>query len=134
MECGSDIGGLDPTDALVPPRGRTREEGADTSVAAPLLYMNFPHECVSVTSSLCIGRDPSFSPLAESLGAFPKVSKRHAEIKLIGGKFVLTDLNSTNGTFVNGRRLAPGETIELANQMTLRFSTFLEVSTVLQDT
>jgi pSer/pThr/pTyr-binding forkhead associated (FHA) protein len=34
------------------------------------------------------------------------VSKRHAQIILKEGKFVVRDLKSTNGTYVNGRRIA----------------------------
>ncbi|HEV7472966.1 MAG TPA: FHA domain-containing protein [Pyrinomonadaceae bacterium] len=38
-----------------------------------------------------------------------KVSRRHARITFSDGKYVLEDLGSTNGTFVNrGKRLAPG--------------------------
>jgi len=38
-----------------------------------------------------------------------KVSRRHARITLIDGQYLLEDLGSTNGTFVNrGRRLPPG--------------------------
>jgi hypothetical protein len=38
-----------------------------------------------------------------------KVSRRHARIIYDGGKFMIEDLGSTNGTFVNrGRRLIPG--------------------------
>lgn len=38
-----------------------------------------------------------------------KVSRRHARIKFANGQFVIEDLGSTNGTFVNrGRRLIPG--------------------------
>lgn len=38
-----------------------------------------------------------------------KVSRRHARIIFDGGKFLIEDLGSTNGTFVNrGRRLIPG--------------------------
>jgi pSer/pThr/pTyr-binding forkhead associated (FHA) protein len=38
-----------------------------------------------------------------------KVSRRHARITLSDGKYVLEDLGSTNGTFVNrGKRLAAG--------------------------
>ncbi len=38
-----------------------------------------------------------------------KVSRRHARIKLLDGKYVIEDLGSTNGTYVNrGRRLLPG--------------------------
>lgn len=35
----------------------------------------------------------------------PEMSRRHFEIKLIGTSHVLTDLNSSNGTWVNGRKV-----------------------------
>ena len=39
-----------------------------------------------------------------------KVSRRHARISLRNGQYVIEDLGSTNGTFVNrGHRLASGE-------------------------
>jgi pSer/pThr/pTyr-binding forkhead associated (FHA) protein len=39
-----------------------------------------------------------------------KVSRRHARISFREGQYVIEDLGSTNGTFVNrGRRLKPGE-------------------------
>ena len=39
-----------------------------------------------------------------------KVSRRHARISLRNGQYVIEDLGSTNGTFVNrGHRLAPGD-------------------------
>ena len=38
-----------------------------------------------------------------------KVSRRHARISFSDGKYVLEDMGSTNGTFVNrGKRLVPG--------------------------
>lgn len=38
-----------------------------------------------------------------------KVSRRHARIRIQDGKYVIEDLGSTNGTYVNrGRRLLPG--------------------------
>ena len=38
-----------------------------------------------------------------------KVSRRHARIVYQGGRYLIEDLGSTNGTFVNrGRRLIPG--------------------------
>lgn len=38
-----------------------------------------------------------------------KVSRRHARIRRENGRYVIEDLGSTNGTFVNrGRRLIPG--------------------------
>lgn len=39
-----------------------------------------------------------------------KVSRRHARISFRSGQYVIEDLGSTNGTFVNrGRRLKPGD-------------------------
>ncbi len=35
----------------------------------------------------------------------PTVSARHAEIRKVAGGFEIADLNSTNGTFVNGQRI-----------------------------
>lgn len=49
----------------------------------------------------------------------PRVSREHAQIRLIHGECVLFDLNSTGGTSVNGRRvnthnLRPGDVISFA--------------------
>ena len=35
----------------------------------------------------------------------PRVSRSHAQLRLINGQYILFDLNSTGGTFVNGRRI-----------------------------
>jgi hypothetical protein len=49
----------------------------------------------------------------------PNVSRTHAELRPRGGSWVLTDLGSTNGSSVNGRRIdaptvvKPGDEIEL---------------------
>jgi pSer/pThr/pTyr-binding forkhead associated (FHA) protein len=47
----------------------------------------------------------------------PRVSRNHAQLRSIKGRFVVFDLNSTGGTFVNGQRtsqsvLYPGDVIE----------------------
>jgi pSer/pThr/pTyr-binding forkhead associated (FHA) protein len=43
------------------------------------------------------------------------VSRMHARIDLEQDRYSVTDLNSTNGTRVNGRMLAANETTELAD-------------------
>src|SRR5437764_2219556 len=50
-----------------------------------------------------------------------KVSKEHATIDRIGDRYIITDLVSTNGTFVNGRRavetfLRDGDIIQVAHK------------------
>ena len=49
----------------------------------------------------------------------PRVSRAHAQLRIVQDRFVLFDLNSSGGTFVNGQRatqsvLYPGDVISLA--------------------
>lgn len=49
----------------------------------------------------------------------PRISRNHAQLRAIKGRFVIFDLNSTGGTFVNGQRtnqsvMYPGDVISLA--------------------
>jgi S1-C subfamily serine protease len=61
-------------------------------------------------SVITIGRHPlndlRFDPERD-----PDASSRHAEIRTLAGKATLHDLASTNGTFVNGRRIAGEHTL-----------------------
>ena len=43
----------------------------------------------------------------------PRVSRNHAQLRAVEGNYVLFDLNSTGGTFVNGSRIS--ETIIYPN-------------------
>ena len=51
----------------------------------------------------------------------PTVSKQHAEIQIINGEVYLRDLDSTNGTFLNGERIEAQRYIELREQDALKF-------------
>lgn len=56
-----------------------------------------------------------------------EISRKHARLILRSGGYVLEDLGSTNGTFVNGERLMgphmlrPGETILMGENVSLAF-------------
>src|SRR5207302_9096053 len=70
-----------------------------------------------------IGRveDNTF-PIAE-----PSVSSHHCEVLLRGPEVVVRDLNSTNGTFINGEKVTesvikPGQTLRLG-QIEIRLET-----------
>jgi len=72
---------------------------------------------------LIIGRDSS-SGLAINDA---EVSRKHARLNFQGGKYVIEDLGSTNGTFVNGQRLAgpavlkSGDVVSLGEQIVLLY-------------
>jgi pSer/pThr/pTyr-binding forkhead associated (FHA) protein len=63
-----------------------------------------------------IGRvDDNIFQIAE-----PSVSSHHCEVHLRGNEVLIRDLNSTNGTFINGEKIAesvlkPGQTLRLGN-------------------
>lgn len=72
---------------------------------------------------LTVGRDSTNEIVINDA----EVSRRHARLTFQGGKYVLEDLGSTNGTFVNGQRLAgqrvlkPGEVVSFGEQIMLVF-------------
>jgi pSer/pThr/pTyr-binding forkhead associated (FHA) protein len=72
---------------------------------------------------LVIGRDSSSGVAINDA----EVSRKHARMMFQGGKYVIEDLGSTNGTFVNGQRLAgpivlkSGDVVSLGEQIVLMY-------------
>jgi pSer/pThr/pTyr-binding forkhead associated (FHA) protein len=66
---------------------------------------------------MTVGRDPDCDRVVD----FPVVSSRHARIVRAGGALLVEDLGSSNGTYVNGRRVVktapakPGDMIGLGS-------------------
>jgi hypothetical protein len=108
------------------PSGRTMIYSTAGRVAEPLEERARSRQRSAVL--LMGGRRLVVGPSGVSLGRSrqsdvmvddPNVSRTHAEIRPRGGSWVLTDLGSTNGSRLNGRRvegpevLEPGDEIEL---------------------
>lgn len=80
------------------------------------------------TNEVTMGRDTNNEFVVNDA----EVSRKHARVSLQGGNYVLEDLGSTNGTFIEGQRLMgphvlrPGDLILLGENVSLRFeaSTF----------
>jgi predicted component of type VI protein secretion system len=92
-----------------------------------------PHPGRTLTlsrSAQLLGRDPRSEVVVEH----PQVSRRHARIARRGDGWLIEDLESTNGTFVNGERvlapqpLAEGDVIGLGDAVLLRFHTAPEAA------
>ena len=75
-------------------------------------------------SEMVIGREMG----SDIVINIPEVSRRHARLTLKGGGYIIEDLGSTNGTFVEGQRilgphvLRPGEVIMLGDAVSLVYN------------
>jgi hypothetical protein len=65
--------------------------------------LSLPRELAS--GRLLLGR----SPACELVFSDDTVSRRHAELRIVDGRWMLRDLGSSNGTWVNGRRVVEAE-------------------------
>ena len=50
-----------------------------------------------------------------------KISRKHAVLENVGGKYFLTDLNSVNGTFVNGKQITKRTEIKTSDEILIGF-------------
>jgi ABC-type multidrug transport system ATPase subunit/pSer/pThr/pTyr-binding forkhead associated (FHA) protein len=57
---------------------------------------------LSQKTTVTIGRDPQNDIVLDN----PRVSRYHSKLERIGQRYRIRDLGSTNGTFVNGRRIS----------------------------
>lgn len=103
--------------AAVAPAANAQSEQPITTINAKLVIERPdapPVEFVIAGTEATIGRwdaDNGVFPDVDldQFDAESKVSRRHARIRITNGRYMIEDLGSTNGTYVNrGRRLLPG--------------------------
>ncbi len=102
------------------------EESANSAAAddlfgggkASLVFVSYNRRIDITKSITLIGRD---SPKADMrmLDA-PTVSSLHARITRENGRYFITDLNSLNGTAVDGRRLSPNTPTQLKDHCSIK--------------
>lgn len=87
---------------IVPPQGFSL-----SAVSGPLSGANFP-----IQGSVVMGRTPGQCAIIFPEGT-PGVSRVHCRVDCVGATCTLTDLGSSNGTFLNGQRLVPNVPMSL---------------------
>jgi len=104
---------LEPTNAMTT---ETLSEPVDTSMPENAFLIVDGRKVFPLTTSVVnIGRRLENQLTIDD----PRVSRTHAQLRSIKGRYVVFDLDSTGGTFVNGKRtsqtiLYPGDVISLA--------------------
>ena len=88
--------------------------------------LRFPWGRVPIARRLGVGRDAGFSPISAQLDSHATVSRRHAIVQAEQGRWTVRDVGSTNGTYLNGERLAEGETRGIGNGDRVGFSRSLQ--------
>ncbi len=63
------------------------------------------------------GRDPADCDIVFDNTIFPMVSRHHAELRFKNDQWILQDLNSSYGTFVNGQKLTQPQAIQVGNNL-----------------
>lgn len=90
--------------------------------------LDLPEIRLSQTKVTAIGRQPGVHILIDQ----GSVSRRHAEINYADGRYLLRDLGSTNGTFINDVRIVPQSIHVLKPGDMLRFGKFVSFKFVVR--
>lgn len=86
--------------------------GAVGGLRLQCLSGNFAGRRFPIEKQVRIGRDPARNDLVYPANA-PGVSGAHCVVKVEGGQLWLTDLGSSHGTYLNGRKLAANQALPL---------------------
>lgn len=76
---------------------------------------------VTIGREMAIGDDEEINNLARRLAQETGISRSHADLFVNGGTLMLVDLESTNGTYVNGQRIMSMEPCALKSNDTVAF-------------
>jgi len=94
--------------------------GKETVVALGRLCSTTSSFEIAISPGMTIGRN--HGSLVSESDRFLTISRDHAEIRSIGSSISLVDLNSNNGTWVNGKRLEPGVPCPIKQEDSIRLA------------
>lgn len=116
MTCPASTDGSEKTTVLIGDQGTLNAElqKAKEQEACLIIIRGTPQgsRFFLTQKEMTIGRDPS----ADISVADQGISRKHATVTKANNQVQLTDLGSSNGTFVNDKKIAPGKPIVLAKE------------------
>ena len=94
------------TELLIPQSEmKTDDNNLSHSIEITIITDGKPNKAMIKTFPCVLGRS---SLEANIILEDPSISRKHAVIDLVGGRFIIIDNNASNGTIVNGVKLNPG--------------------------
>lgn len=109
-------------EALIPPESVVCPYCGESLGMEVRLIVEWPWGEETIDWELIVGRDPECSPLAARLQQYGNLSRRHARLWPAADGIWIEDLGSTNGVFVNGKRLTPHQPLLLTESGLLRLA------------
>jgi hypothetical protein len=103
------------------------EQTANQISHIPHLIIRWPWGTMEFTNNIFIGRDRFFCArnLANKITGYADISRLHAELRFMDDGYYLFDLNSTNGTFVDGVRIPSDHPARLREGSQIRLARYL---------
>lgn len=95
------------------PSSNSEQHGTVIIESAPELKIVHQNFTLKINSGDILGR--TTGQHFDKLQAFPVISSRHAKLELLGNEWFVTDLHSTNKTYLNGTKLEPDVPMKLSN-------------------
>jgi ABC transport system ATP-binding/permease protein len=74
-----------------------------------------PSERTFSQAIIRVGRDAVECQITFDNAKYPMVSRKHAELRWEGGRWLLYDLNSSYGTYLNGQRVSGAQAVAVGN-------------------
>src|SRR6266508_5245913 len=71
------------------------------------------------SDSVLDGRDPAACHFFFEQSKWPMASRKHAEFRLVDGRWIVTDANSRFGTFVNGQKITAATEVRVGSHIQL---------------
>ena len=108
-ECMGDISGIRPVEKTEPDvADKLGATVRDAKKALLLVSISAARngDILPINNGDVLGRERVGKDL---LAVYSTVSRRHAKIVFFGGEWTIEDVGSTNGTYVNGRKLEAGQ-------------------------
>ena len=102
--------------------GTSSEDKNDTKYVEPSHVVKFTnvenlvqmYQC-GIMDKVLVGRDPTSCAIA--ITTDDAVSSKHCEISFIDGQYYVEDMDSSNGTYVNGYRISAKEEIKAGDKI-----------------